>query len=107
MFPSDRRPGQPLEDIKNAWPTIMKRARIKDSRPHDLRHSYATILASANLSLPIIGKLLGHTQARTTEKYAHIPDDPLRQAAEKIVGAIVKAGKASDNVVSLKGGRGS
>lgn len=55
---------------------------------HDLRHSYASILASAGLSLPVIGALLGHTQPATTARYAHLLDDPLRAATER-VGAIV------------------
>jgi site-specific recombinase XerD len=55
---------------------------------HDLRHSYASILASAGLSLPVIGALLGHTQPGTTARYAHLFDDPLRAATER-VGAIV------------------
>jgi site-specific recombinase XerD len=50
---------------------------------HDLRHSYASILASAGLSLPVIGALLGHTQAATTNRYSHLFDDPLRAATER------------------------
>jgi hypothetical protein len=58
------------------------------ARIHDLRHTYASILASEGLSLPIIGALLGHTQPQTTARYAHLLDDPLRAATEK-VGAVV------------------
>jgi integrase len=69
---------------------------------HDLRHTYASILASAGLSLPIIGKLLGHTNPLTTNRYAHLFDDPLRAATER-VGAIVDAGrKPSGEVVEIK-----
>jgi site-specific recombinase XerD len=57
-------------------------------RVHDLRHSYASILASAGLSLPVIGALLGHATPTTTARYAHLFDDPLRAATER-VGAIV------------------
>lgn len=63
-------------------------------RIHDLRHTYASILASAGLSLPIIGRLLGHTQAATTARYAHLMDDPLRAATEH-VGAIVAPAKVA------------
>jgi ATP phosphoribosyltransferase regulatory subunit HisZ len=59
---------------------------------HDLRHSYASILVSAGLSLPVIGALLGHAQPRTTARYAHLFDDPLREATER-VGAIVEAAR--------------
>jgi hypothetical protein len=55
------------------------------------------------LSLPVIGQLLGHTQAQTTHRYAHLFDDPLRQATER-VGSIV-GGKSSGEVVSIKGER--
>jgi len=69
------------------------------ARVHDLRHTYASILASHGLSLPIIGALLGHTQPQTTARYAHLLDDPLRAATER-VGAVVtaKAAKSADVV---------
>ena len=80
-------------------------AGLMDCRVHDLRHSYASILASAGLSLPVIGALLGHTQPATTARYAHLLDDPLRAATER-VGAIVEAaagrGKTAD-VVEIHG----
>jgi len=53
-------------------------------RVHDLRHSFASILVSAGASLPLIGQMLGHTQPVTTARYAHLFDDPLRQAAETV-----------------------
>jgi hypothetical protein len=62
------------------------------------------MLASAGLSLPVIGALLGHTQPGTTARYAHLFDDPLRAATER-VGAIV-TGKASAEVVPIERGRG-
>jgi integrase len=84
--------GQPRQGIKRSWDEIRKATELPDVRIHDLRHSYASILASAGLSLPIIGQLLGHTQAATTARYAHLFDDPLRAATER-VGAIVDGGK--------------
>src|SRR5215217_797254 len=60
------------------------------ARLHDLRHTYASILASEGLSLPIIGALLGHTQPQTTARYAHLLDDPLRAATER-VGVMITA----------------
>ena len=60
-------------------------------RLHDLRHSFASILVSAGASLPLIGQMLGHTQVQTTQRYAHLYDDPLRKAAET-VGEVVDAG---------------
>ena len=78
----------PMVEIKNAWAAICKAADLRDVRLHDLRHTYASVLASAGLSLPVIGALLGHTQPGTTARYAHLFDDPLRAATER-VGAIV------------------
>ena len=77
-------------DLKKPWPHICKAAKISGVRVHDLRHSYASLLASSGFSLPMIGALLGHTQAQTTARYAHLFDDPLRKATNR-VGAIVMA----------------
>lgn len=103
LFPGPR--GAPLTDIKRFWASICKAAEITNFRVHDLRHTYASLLASAGLSLPIIGALLGHTQAQTTQRYAHFFDDPLRQATER-VGAVVTAGGSDheSNVLPLKRG---
>jgi len=81
LFPG-RVPGKSLQDIKKAWHTIRTSAGLGEVRLHDLRHTHASHLASSGLSLSIIGKLLGHTQASTTQRYAHLADEPLRQAAE-------------------------
>jgi integrase len=74
VFPGKRRE-QPLEDLKSDWRTLRKAAGIPDVRIHDLRHTYASILASAGLSLPVIGALLGHTQPGTTARYSHLFDE--------------------------------
>jgi integrase len=78
---------------------------LLDTRPYDLRHTFASVGAGGGLSLPIIGKLLGHTQARTTQRYAHLADDPLREAAQKITTVITSAGRSGADVVPLRGGR--
>ncbi|MFB9979442.1 tyrosine-type recombinase/integrase [Mesorhizobium kowhaii] len=72
------------------------------ARIHDLRHTYASVLASAGLSLPIIGALLGHSQPATTARYSHLMDDPLRQATER-AGSIVMAKDKGAEVISIKG----
>lgn len=81
LFPG-KVPGTPLKDIKKGWQTISKQAGLLKVRLHDLRHTHASHLVSSGLSLSIVGKLLGHTQASTTQRYAHLADEPLRQAAE-------------------------
>jgi integrase len=86
-------------DIDDAWNVLRKTARIPDARLHDLRHTYASVLASSGLSLPIIGALLGHTTAQTTLRYSHLLDDPLRAATER--AAAVIAGAEPAEVVPL------
>ena len=73
------------------------------ARLHDLRHTYASVLASAGLSLPIIGALLGHSQPATTARYSHLMDDPLRAATERAGAIVMPKGKGAE-VVSIKGG---
>jgi integrase len=87
---------RPLRDVKKLWASVCRQAGIERARLHDLRHTYASILASSGLSLPIIGALLGHTQAQTTARYAHLLDDPLRAATERAAEAIENAGKQKD-----------
>lgn len=79
LFPG-KKEDKPLDDIKRFWGKIRKEANIEDVHIHDLRHTYASHLVSSGLSLSIVGKLLGHTQASTTQRYAHLVDEPLREA---------------------------
>lgn len=81
LFPG-KIPDKPIQGIKKAWTTIRNRAGLPNVRLHDLRHTHASHLVSSGLSLSIVGKLLGHTQASTTQRYAHLADTPLREAAE-------------------------
>src|SRR3984885_16166687 len=85
--------GQPRADLKRPWDAICEAAGLDKVRLHDLRHSFASVGAGASLGLPIIGKLLGHTQAQTTARYAHLADDPLRAASNAIGASIAAAMK--------------
>ena len=58
---------------------------------HDLRHTHASVGVGAGVGLPIIGKLLGHTNVDTTQRYAHIAEDPVRRASERIGSDIAAA----------------
>jgi integrase len=97
--------GKPLHDIKHFWAAVSRKADLQGVRVHDLRHTFASILASSGLSLPIIGSLLGHTQAATTQRYAHLMDDPLRAATERAGAVIMGAGKPGADVLPLAGRR--
>jgi integrase len=70
--------GAPRADLKGPWRRVCRAAGLEDLRLHDLRHSFASFGAGASLGLPIIGKLLGHSQAATTHRYAHLDADPIR-----------------------------
>lgn len=88
-----------VTDAKGKERTIV----TPSARIHDLRHTYASVLASAGLSLPIIGALLGHSQPATTARYSHLFDDPLRAATER-AGAIVMPTGESAEIKPMKGG---
>ena len=96
----------PRADLKRPWRAVSKRAGLNGARLHDLRHTYASFGAGSGLGLPIIGKLLGHAQAATTARYAHLDNDPLRRATENIGGRIAAAleGRRSAAVVPIRKG---
>jgi integrase len=75
---------QPRIDLKKPWLAIQRHAGLEGVRIHDLRHTFASVGAGASLGLPIVGKLLGHSQPATTARYAHLDADPLRRAANII-----------------------
>lgn len=84
-------PDQPRADLKRPWQIVVRHAGLEGVRLHDLRHTYASIGAGSGLGLPIIGKLLGHAESRTTERYAHLDADPLRRAANRIGTELAQA----------------
>jgi integrase len=90
--------------LKKDWAQLCKAAGITGLRVHDLRHSYASQLASGGASLPLIGALLGHSNPTTTARYAHLFSDPMREATERVGAAVVAAGKpALPAPVELRG----
>jgi integrase len=98
-----RREGQRLVGIQRIWRRVAKAAKLDDVRIHDLRHSLASVGAAGGLSLPIIGKLLGHSQPQTTARYAHLAADPVKAAAETVAKRVagMMAGHSA-KVVPLK-----
>jgi integrase len=96
--------GAPRSDLKKPWAAVSRAAGLDGVRIHDLRHSFASFGAGASLGLPIIGKLLGHSQPATTARYAHLDTDPMRRAANTI-GATISAamgGHTEANVVAIR-----
>lgn len=86
--------GQHLIGLPHIWMRIREKAGLQGVRIHDLRHSFASSAAQAGMSLPFIGALLGHREVATTSRYVHLMNDPLKQAAEKVVEKIDQAMKA-------------
>ena len=93
-----KKPGSHMVNVKDSWAIIRSAADLDDVRIHDLRHTFASLGARAGMSLPLIGALLGHRSPQTTARYAHLADDPLREAVETIGVGI------SDAFGSIKNG---
>lgn len=91
LFPDRRRPDQPVANLDWAWVCIRKKAGLDDVRIHDLRHSFASAGLASGEGLPLIGKLLGHAHVVTTSRYAHLADDPIRAAADRISRNVAEA----------------
>ena len=84
-------PGKPLSDLQPFWQRVRARAGVKDVRIHDLRHTFASTAVASGQGLPMIGKLLGHTQVQTTARYAHLAAEPVRNAADAVATSLREA----------------
>ncbi|WP_050743001.1 MULTISPECIES: site-specific integrase [unclassified Shinella] len=112
VFPGESRDGQPQPrtDLKRPWRLVTKVAGLEGVRIHDLRHSFASVGAGDGHGLVVIGKLLGHTQASTTERYAHLDNDPLRKVSDAIATRIASAmgeapAETRADIIPFKGAR--
>ena len=92
--------GKPMRNIDDSWKVICKLADLKDLRIHDCRHSFASRALALGVSLPMIGRLLGHSEAQTTERYAHLAGDWVRESAVRISDSI-----AADMLPGYSGGQ--
>jgi integrase len=97
IIPGDKK-GAPRSDLKRPWVAIARAAGLvgdgkqrETVRLHDLRHTFASLGVGSSLGLPVIGKLLGHSQASTTQRYAHLDADPMHKAANLIGSQIAAA----------------
>jgi integrase len=82
---------RPRRDLQRPWSAIRALAKLPHVRLHDLRHSFASMGALAGMSLPTLGKLLGHRDVETTQRYAHLADHPMKAAANVIASKIESA----------------
>lgn len=107
VLPASRGDGH-IVGLQKVWDGVRARAQLSDVRIHDLRHSFASVAVAAGESLYLIGKVLGHKQARTTERYVHLSNAPLVDVADRtgarIVGAMAGGDSppTSGDVVPLK-----
>jgi integrase len=107
------RAGQPYIGTAKAWARIRKAAGLDDVRMHDLRHSFASVALARGGSLPLIGKLLGHSQPQTTARYAHLSQSPVSDLAEATGATIAAAlganqpNRPAANVLPITGKRGA
>lgn len=97
VIASERNPGKPIHNAQDAWQRIRKKAGLEDVRIHDLRHTFASIAVSyLGMSLPMVGAVLGHKRSETTNRYAHLADDAIRQTSDLIGNAI--SGKKVEDI---------
>ena len=82
------KPGGRLSNLNDHWQRIRVRAGLEDVRIHDLRHSFASRALALGESLSMIARLLGHDQAHTTARYAHLARDAVKASASRVAGSI-------------------
>ncbi len=83
-----KNPGAHLTDLQKPWRHIRARAGLDGVRIHDLRHSFASRALALGESLPMIGKLLGHTQVQTTARYAHLANESVKASSSRVGDSI-------------------
>jgi integrase len=100
VFPTRNSPARPIEDVGKTWLKVIETAKIKNeigTRLYDLRHTFATHLVASGQSLFSVGKLLGHSTTKVTERYAHADIDGLRAA----IGSMDQVFADAGNVVPM------
>src|ERR1700733_8800352 len=102
VFPAARGEGHAIR-LRRAFTKVRAESSLDGLRIHDLRHSFASFAVARWASLFLIGKLLGHANARATERYAHLSNDPLQDAANRIGRRIMGGRKQVGDVIALAG----
>jgi integrase len=103
VFPGAKAGGY-LTNLERPWINIRKVAGLTDVRIHDLRHTFASHAVMRGMALPLLGKVLGHASAQTTQRYAHFSADPVRQAAEAAaqpLAELLRSNGSSATIVTL------
>lgn len=101
------RDGAHFVGLQKVWERVRAKAELPDVRIHDLRHSFASVGAASGDSLLVIGALLGHHDQATTQRYAHLSNDPLRAAADRIsahIAAAMGGSQSSSEIIQLPTG---
>jgi integrase len=106
IFPSPIT-GRPSPSLHFPWLRVRKRAGLLDVRLHDLRHSFASFLVNNGVSLYVVQGLLGHLNARTTQRYAHLANETLSNAAEIVADALLSRGDEQFAPINRSGDAGS
>ena len=88
MFPSPFDPARPRSPDLGLWYRVRREAGIEDVRLHDLRHTHASHAVMNGVPVPVVSRLLGHSNVRMTLRYAHLADRDIEAAAERVGGAI-------------------
>ena len=105
IFPG-RSPGKHIHNLRKPWARICTKAGLNGVRVHDLRHTAASLALGSGSSLAIVGRLLGHSQAQTTLRYAHLESDPALRAANLIGKSIYEASAKKDGAAGEGGKSG-
>jgi integrase len=103
VFPASSGDGR-FQGVERVWRKVRSAAGFPKLRLHDLRHSFASIGLARGDALPVIGAILGHADVKTTSRYAHLADDPVRKAADEIARSVhaAFAGMPGAEVIAIK-----
>lgn len=103
VFPASSGGGR-FQGVERIWQKVRALAGFPSLRLHDLRHSFASVGLARGDALPVIGAILGHADVKTTSRYAHLADDPVKKAADEIARSVHAAfsGEPSAEIVSLR-----
>lgn len=106
VFPAEKGDSH-FQGVEKVWRKAREAAGFPTLRLHDLRHSFASVGLARGDALPVIGAILGHADVKTTSRYAHLADDPVKVAADAISKSVQAAfaGVPSAEVVSIATGK--